>query len=200
MKFKRPAREEDVSINLVSLIDVLFILIIFFMVSTTFVERAELVTLVSQAGESQSAARYLLRTKALFLEVQLPPDSKLSSAYLDGAPILPQHEKQSLLLSLPAAAGEDQPRRPDHIQVDLAGHAFVKRSAFFDMDIAHQAHPQELVGRELSSPLAHTHHDAIDIFARDCDVCACVQHLLAELDGTWWCPLEHAAWPRPVPF
>ena len=28
----------------------------------------------------------------------------------------------------------------------------------------------------------------------------CVQHLLAELDGTWWCPLEHAAWPRPVPF
>ena len=28
----------------------------------------------------------------------------------------------------------------------------------------------------------------------------CVQHLLAELDGTWWCPPEHTAWPRPVPF
>lgn len=41
MKLRRQ-RDDNVEINLISLIDVLLFLVIFFMVSTTFVERAEL--------------------------------------------------------------------------------------------------------------------------------------------------------------
>ncbi len=38
----RPTRRDEVEINLVSLIDVLLFLVIFFMVSTTFVKKAEI--------------------------------------------------------------------------------------------------------------------------------------------------------------
>ena len=38
----------------------------------TLVQRSELVTLVSTFGKSQTAARFLLRSKASFLEVTLP--------------------------------------------------------------------------------------------------------------------------------
>jgi len=68
------------------------------------VERAELATLLSTDRISQTAARYRLRTKASFLEVQLPPGSKLWSAELDGKPAKPQRESGKLLLSLPAEA------------------------------------------------------------------------------------------------
>ncbi|MFH1417835.1 MAG: hypothetical protein ABII12_06060 [Planctomycetota bacterium] len=66
------------------------------------VERAELVTMLSVDGLAQTAARYRLRTKAAFLGVQLPPDSTLWSAELDGRPAKPQREGEKLLLSLPA--------------------------------------------------------------------------------------------------
>ena len=59
-------------------------------------------TLVSTAGLSQTAARLLLRTKAAYLEVELPPGSELWSVELDGKPAKPQREGQRLLLSLPA--------------------------------------------------------------------------------------------------
>lgn len=59
MKFKRFRQEEEVSINLVSLIDVLFILIIFFMVSTTFTRERQLsVELPKAEGESQETATH----------------------------------------------------------------------------------------------------------------------------------------------
>lgn len=67
------------------------------------VQRAELATVLSANRVSQTAARFLLRTKALFLEVRLPEGSTLWSATLDGKPIKPQSEAGSLLLSLPAA-------------------------------------------------------------------------------------------------
>jgi len=66
------------------------------------VEKAELTTFVSTAGISQTAAQFNLRTKALFLEVRLPPQAELWSADLDGQPIKPQRDKKSLLASLPA--------------------------------------------------------------------------------------------------
>jgi len=69
------------------------------------VQRAELVTLVSTGGRCQTAARYLLRTKASYLQVVLPANSTLWSATVDGTPSAPQREKDSLLLSLPPAAG-----------------------------------------------------------------------------------------------
>ena len=69
------------------------------------VQRAELVTLVSTAGIAQTAARYQLRTKAAYLQVVLPAKATLWSATVDGSPSSPQREGDSLLLSLPPAAG-----------------------------------------------------------------------------------------------
>ena len=68
------------------------------------VQRAELDTVLSADGLAQTSARFLLRTKALFLEVRLPKGSSLWSADLDGTPIKPQREQESMLLNLPAAA------------------------------------------------------------------------------------------------
>ena len=67
------------------------------------VQRAELVTVLSAEGVSQTAARYQLRTKAAFLEVRLPAQSELWSAYLDGQPVAPQRDGDRLLLDLPAS-------------------------------------------------------------------------------------------------
>jgi len=71
---------------------------------SAIVERAELSTHLSPDGASQSQATFVLRTKALFLEIKLPKKSELWSAYLDGEPIKPQREGSSLLVSLPAGA------------------------------------------------------------------------------------------------
>jgi hypothetical protein len=68
------------------------------------VQRAELATALSAAGRAQTAARLLLRTKALFLEIRLPAGSRLWAATLDGRPIKPQREGESLLVNLPAGA------------------------------------------------------------------------------------------------
>ncbi len=45
----RPRSRDDVEINLVSLIDVLLFLVIFFMVSTTFVEKSEIALTLPEA-------------------------------------------------------------------------------------------------------------------------------------------------------
>ena len=68
------------------------------------VQKARLTTSLSVAGTAQSAARFLLRTKAQFLEIQLPPHSTLWAVRLDERPAKPQREGDRLLLSLPAAS------------------------------------------------------------------------------------------------
>ena len=68
------------------------------------VQRAELATTLSANGLSQSSARFLLRTKSLFLQVMLPPDAVLWSVTLDGKPAQPQQQGGSILLGLPAGA------------------------------------------------------------------------------------------------
>ncbi len=70
----------------------------------TIVQRAELVTLVSVHGLTQTAARYQLRTKAQFLELELPAGSELWSTFLDGKPGQPQRDGDRILLSLPHAS------------------------------------------------------------------------------------------------
>lgn len=47
----RPTREQDVDINLTPLIDVVFLLLIFFMVSTTFVKESEIDLTLPQASQ-----------------------------------------------------------------------------------------------------------------------------------------------------
>ena len=65
------------------------------------VQRAEMATVVSAQGLGQTAARFRLKTKALFLEIKLPPKSTLWSATLDGRACKPQREGDSVLVSLP---------------------------------------------------------------------------------------------------
>ena len=48
MKFPRPSQEE-ISVNLTPLIDVVFLLLIFFMVSTTFDDKTQLAITLPQA-------------------------------------------------------------------------------------------------------------------------------------------------------
>ena len=68
-------------------------------------QKAALTTHLSPDGESHTEADFALRTKALYLELQLPADSELWSAEIDGTPIKPQRESKSMLIGLPAVAG-----------------------------------------------------------------------------------------------
>jgi len=52
MKFKRQAREE-LELNLTPLIDVVFLLLIFFMVSTTFQKESEISLQLPRASDSE---------------------------------------------------------------------------------------------------------------------------------------------------
>ena len=56
------------------------------------VEQAELRTKVTAEGVAQTWARYRLRTKALYLQIDLPPQAELWSSDLDGQSIKPQAE------------------------------------------------------------------------------------------------------------
>ena len=69
------------------------------------IQRAEMDTRIGVEGRSQTAARFLLKTKALYLEVRLPKDSTLWTAALDGKAAKPQREGDRVLLSLPPPAG-----------------------------------------------------------------------------------------------
>ncbi|MHB8970989.1 MAG: hypothetical protein ACYC3X_11240 [Pirellulaceae bacterium] len=66
------------------------------------VECAELVTLVSTTGVSQSAARYLLQTKLPFLAIRFPADAELWSVSLNDKPIKPRRRGDQIVLSLQA--------------------------------------------------------------------------------------------------
>ena len=57
MNLRRRRDKENVDINLISLIDVLLFLVIFFMVSTTFVERAQIALTLPKASTEPSAAQ-----------------------------------------------------------------------------------------------------------------------------------------------
>ena len=66
------------------------------------IERATYKTLLSADGTSQTQADFQLRTKALYLEVALPRNAALWSAWLDNAPLKPQKKEGVVLLGLPA--------------------------------------------------------------------------------------------------
>jgi hypothetical protein len=56
------------------------------------VELAEMHTKVSAAGVAETWALYRLRTKALYLQIDLAPQAELWTADLDGQPVKPQEE------------------------------------------------------------------------------------------------------------
>ncbi len=54
MKFSNPNDEEELGINLTPLIDVVFLLLIFFMVSTTFTKESQLSIQLPEASETRT--------------------------------------------------------------------------------------------------------------------------------------------------
>jgi len=72
-----------------------------YLLPALIVQRAELTTVLDPAGLAQTAARFVLRTKAQFAQVDLPSGSTLWSMVVDGRPAAPQREGTSLLISLP---------------------------------------------------------------------------------------------------
>ena len=80
--------------------------------SAAVAREARFFTLLSADGSAQTQARFTLRTKALYLQVELPAGAELWSAQLLGpdgtaagaVPLKPQREDKSLLVGLPAAA------------------------------------------------------------------------------------------------
>ncbi len=65
------------------------------------VELARLTTLLSANGTSQTKATFQLRTKAPYLEVELPDKASLWSAVLDDTPLKPQKRGGIRLIGLP---------------------------------------------------------------------------------------------------
>ena len=57
-------------------------------------------------GQSQTQARFKLRTKAVYLQVKLPAGAELWSAELDGVPLKPQREGDSVLVDVPAGKAD----------------------------------------------------------------------------------------------
>ena len=70
------------------------------------VQQCELDTVLSPDGRSQTLARFKLRSKSLYLQVELPADAELWAAELDGVPLKPQRDGRSVLIDLSAGGGE----------------------------------------------------------------------------------------------
>jgi len=66
------------------------------------VKRAELTTRFSGDGTSLSSALFHLRTKASYVDIELPGGSVLWSAMLNGKPARPQQKDERILFGLPA--------------------------------------------------------------------------------------------------
>jgi biopolymer transport protein ExbD len=103
----RPRRPQETHINLTSLIDVVLLLIIFFMVSTSFVEEAELTISLPTASELPSAQ------PADALEVLVSADGRF---HVDGRELV-NTRAETLERALVELAGEAR-TRPLTIRAD----------------------------------------------------------------------------------
>jgi hypothetical protein len=70
--------------------------------------QTRLITQIGVGGVSQTEANFYLRTKAAFLEIELPPNSELWTITLDNQPTKPQKNAGRLLLSLPTTAVQQE--------------------------------------------------------------------------------------------
>jgi biopolymer transport protein ExbD len=103
----RPRRAEDPEVSLTPLIDIVFLLLIFFMVSTSFIEESELeVQLPSTETEP-------MRPQDNLLEVVVASDGR----YAVAGRALPDTSRQTLLTAIDAAARDD-PGAPLVIRAD----------------------------------------------------------------------------------
>ena len=100
MKFRRQ-RLDDVSVNLTPLIDVVFLLLIFFMVSTTFIRETQLkIDLPEATGELQQVEDQVL-------EVSISRDGE----YSINSQLLVNSKIETLIRGLQEASGGDLTKR-----------------------------------------------------------------------------------------
>lgn len=97
MRFGNPRREE-VDLNITPLIDIVFLLLIFFMVSTTFQKESELRVQLPEADQKEST------------QPQRPVEIVISAdgQYAIGGRTLPDNSMPTLLQSLRKAVGDDR--------------------------------------------------------------------------------------------
>ena len=123
MKFKRRAQVED-SVNLTPLIDVVFLLLIFFMVSTTFTREARLEVILPEANAAPER----------FEPEQLAVTVDAEGHYAVNGQVLVDNQQRTLKAALIAVTGGDY-TRPLVISADAsARHELVVRV----MDVAGQ--------------------------------------------------------------
>lgn len=106
MKFRRRRERESVEINLASLIDVVFILLLFFVVTTTFTRETQLKVDLPEADSGAVAEQQLL-------EILISADGTYA---LNGKPLL-RNDLQGLQGALNDASGGDT-RLPVTISAD----------------------------------------------------------------------------------
>ena len=99
MKFRRRQRENNVEINLASLIDVVFILLLFFVVSTTFTRETQLKVDLPEAASGTRPEDTALKQ----LEVLISAEGSYS---LNGQPLL-KSDLESLMAALGRESGGD---------------------------------------------------------------------------------------------
>ena len=99
MKFKRQ-RKEALAVNLTPLIDVVFLLLIFFMVSTSFTDLSELVVNLPEADGEQRQAE----TKGLELVI-----TSSEEMFLNGVPFPADEKNLRLILVEKAGSRRDIP-------------------------------------------------------------------------------------------
>lgn len=125
MKFQRQQREE-VSVNLTPLIDVVFLLLIFFMVSTTFTKESHLEINLPEAVEGQPGAM-----ESETVDVVVDAQGQYS---VNGQPLVNTQEK-TLRQAIRQQAGSEGNKRPLVITADAeAPHQAVVTA----MDVAGQ--------------------------------------------------------------
>ena len=99
MKFKRQ-RKESLTVNLTPLIDVVFLLLIFFMVSTSFTDLSELVVNLPEAEGEQRQA------DSKGLEIVITANEEM---FLNGTPFPADHKNLRLILVEKAGSRRDIP-------------------------------------------------------------------------------------------
>ncbi|MES1947693.1 biopolymer transport protein [Salinisphaera sp. C84B14] len=122
MKFVRRASDQEPSVNLTPLIDVVFLLLIFFMVSSRFVDEKDLPLELPAAASAQAMAA----TEAVIVDIDAEGAYRING----------RHTQAGELVASLSALHAQYPQRALRVRADgAASHAAVVRA----MDAASQA-------------------------------------------------------------
>ena len=97
MKFRKRSRNNDIAIELVPLVDVVLVLLLFFMVSTTFIRQSELKVELPEASATSQ------QTDDTVVEVAIGADG----AYAVNGRLLVDNQLSTLMRALRESVGED---------------------------------------------------------------------------------------------